>query len=93
MSPPWPARVRRGRRGGRRRRAAFRGACSKVPPDLIAHWLDPIDQAAQSGDSSAMRDYVKLAIAEYDSVAAIVAGVNTAIARRDKARAYLQRAL
>ena len=73
--------------------ATFRSDCSKVPPDLIAHWLDPMDQVAESGDTSAMRDYARLAIAEYDSVAAVVAGVDTAIARRDKARAYLQRAL
>jgi hypothetical protein len=73
--------------------ATFRGACTKVPPDLIARWLDPMDQAAQSGNTAAMRDYARLAIAEYDSVAAVVADVDTAIARRDKARAYLQRAL
>lgn len=73
--------------------ATFRSDCSKVPPDLTANWLDPMDQAAQSGDTSAMRDYAKLAIAEYDSVAAIVADIDTAIVRRDKARAYLQRAL
>jgi hypothetical protein len=73
--------------------AAAREACAKLPPDLVAHWLDPLDRAAQAGDTEAMREYASLAIADYDSVQSIVADIDTALARRDKARAYLLQAL
>jgi hypothetical protein len=73
--------------------AERRAACAALPHDILAHWLDPIDRAAQSGDTYAMREYARLAMGEYDGVAAVVADVDEAIARRDKARAYLDEAV
>jgi hypothetical protein len=70
--------------------AAERAACASFPAELLSTWLDPIDRAAKSGRISAMREYASLALAEYDSVDAIVADIDTVIARRDKARGYLQ---
>jgi len=75
------------------RNAADRRACEQLPADLKAHWLDSVDRAAQSGSVDAMLTYAGLAIADYDSVGTIVADVDEAIQRRDKARAYLQEAL
>lgn len=40
-----------------------------------------------------MLEYARMSVAEYDSIGAIVADVDTAIERRDKARAYLLHAL
>ncbi|MBA8888929.1 hypothetical protein FHW12_003165 [Dokdonella fugitiva] len=73
--------------------AKRRADCAALPRDLVAHWLDPLDRAAQSGDTYAMREYARLAMAEYDGVAAVVADVDEAITRRDKARAYLDEAV
>lgn len=72
---------------------AARTACEKLPADLKASWLDSLERAAQSGNAAAMRSYAILAIEQYDSVNAIVADVDNAIAGRDKARAYLLEAL
>lgn len=73
--------------------AEIRTACAALPRDLVAHWLDPLDRAAQSGDTYAMREYARRAMAEYDGVVAVVADVDEAITRRDKARAYLDEAV
>lgn len=72
--------------------AERRTACAALPRDLVAHWLDPLDRAAQSGDTYAMREYASRAMAEYDGVVAVVADIDEAITRRDKARAYLDEA-
>lgn len=74
-------------------RAYDRKACGELPGDLRSNWLTWIDQAAQSGNTNAMLEYARLSTADYDSVNAIVTDVDTAIERRDKARAYLQEAL
>lgn len=73
--------------------AEAKRACSRLPADVRAHWLNWIDQAAHAGNTAAMLEYAKMSVAEYDSVGAIVANVDTAIERRDKARAYLLEAL
>ena len=73
--------------------AGNRRGCEKVPTELRDHWLDGIDRAARSGNVWAKLQYGQLAIADYDSVAGIVANVDEVIARRDKARAYLFEAL
>lgn len=73
--------------------AAVRAGCEKTPADLRAHWLDPLDRAAEAGNTAAMRGYAKLAIEQYASVNAVVADVDDAIVRRDKARAYLLEAV
>jgi hypothetical protein len=52
-----------------------------------------MDQAAQSGNTGALLEYARLSVAEFDSLAAIIANVDTAIERRDKARAYLLEAV
>lgn len=70
-----------------------RRACRDVPSDLLVDWLDPLERAARSGNTYAMLEYARVAIADYDSVNAIVADVDTAIARRDNARAFLLQAL
>ena len=75
------------------RNAAIRTACAKLPTDLMTHWLDPLDRAAQAGDIIAMREYASLALADYDSVQSVVSDVDNAIVRRDKARTYLLKAL
>ena len=68
-------------------------ACNQLPADVRAHWLDWVDQAAHSGNTTAMLEYARMSVAEFDSMGAIVANVDTAIERRDKARAYLLEAL
>lgn len=73
--------------------AAVRTGCEKTDADLRAHWLDPLDRAAQAGNTAAMRQYAKSAIEPYDSVSAVAADVEEAIIRRDKARAYLSEAV
>ncbi|MBO9661326.1 hypothetical protein [Dokdonella sp.] len=70
------------------RNAAVRAGCEKTDADLRANWLDPLDRAAQAGNTAAMRQYAKSAIEPYDAVNA-----DDAIARRDKARAYLLEAV
>lgn len=75
------------------RHAAERAACALLPADVLENWLDPIDQVAQSGKAYALRQYAAFVVAEYDSRDAVVADVDRAILRRDKARAYLQRAV
>jgi hypothetical protein len=86
-----------GRRANSQRRiddnAARREACGRIPQDLVTHWLDPLDRAAQSGDLDAMREYARVAMVDYEDTAAVVANVDEAITRRDKARAYLDEAL
>ncbi len=57
------------------------------------HLARGIDEAARSGLTSAMRQYTAFVFEEYDSREAVVADVDRAIRRRDKARAYLQRAV
>lgn len=73
--------------------AAERAACDALPAEVLEGWLDPIDQAAQSGSIYAMRQYAALVVAEYDTRDAVVADVDRAIVRRDKARAYLNKAV
>lgn len=73
--------------------AAERAGCEKIAADLRANWLDPLERAARSGSTAAMRLYAKWAIEQYDSVNAVVADVDNAILRRDKARAYLLEAV
>lgn len=73
--------------------AAERAACEALPAEVLEHWLDPIDQAAQSGNINAMRQYAARVVEEYDSLSAVVTDVDQAIVRRDKARAYLNRAV
>jgi hypothetical protein len=89
--------AREGRRANSQRRiddnAARREACGRLPRDLVTHWLDPLDRAAQSGDLDAMREYARVAMADYEDAASVVADVDEAITRRDKARAYLDEAL
>lgn len=75
------------------REVAERAACEALPAEVLEAWLDPIDRAAQSGNIYAMRQYAALVVAEYDTRDAIVADVDRAIVRRDKARAYLNRAV
>ncbi|HET9033970.1 MAG TPA: hypothetical protein VFN25_13830 [Dokdonella sp.] len=75
------------------RHLAERAACEALPAEVLENWLDPIDQVARSGDTYAMRYYAELVVNEYDSRDAVVADVDRAILRRDKARAYLQRAV
>ena len=70
-----------------------REACRALPSDLRADWLSWIDRAAQAGNSVAMRGYARMAAAEYYSASDVLADLDTAIERRDKARAYLQDAL
>jgi len=73
--------------------ASLRAACARVPPDLVAHWLDPLDRAARSGDVDAMREYARVAMNEYTHTAAVVGDIDEVITRRDKARTYLDEAL
>ena len=73
--------------------AARRAACSRLPADLKANWLEFVDRAAQSGNTTAMREYAFQAMLDYDGVASIAVGVDTAIVRRDRARAYLASAV
>lgn len=88
---------REGRRANSMRRiddnATLRAACARVSPDLVAHWLDPLDRAARSGDVDAMREYARVAMNEYTDAAAVVGNIDEVITRRDKARAYLDEAL
>lgn len=70
-----------------------RGVCTQLPEDVRAHWLDSLDRAARSGSIDAKLQYAQLALSDYDSVDAIVADVDEAITRRDKARTYLLEAL
>jgi len=67
--------------------------CERLPADLLAHRLDGVDRAAQAGNIWAKLEYAGFALADYDSVAAIVANPEEAIARREKARAYLMEVL
>jgi hypothetical protein len=69
--------------------AYTRSACEHLPQDLRVHWLDSLERAAESGSLDAKLTYAGAAVSEYDSIEAIVADVDEAIARRDKARAYL----
>ena len=73
--------------------AAERAACASLPAELLDGWRDPIERAVKSGRTSAMRQYAWLALADYDSVDAIVADIDTVIALRDKARTYLHEAI
>lgn len=74
------------------RNARTREACAKLPKDLLDHWLDPADRAAQAGDVMAMLTYAKAALRDYDDVASVAANIDEVIERRDKARAYLEEA-
>lgn len=73
--------------------ASLRAACARLPADLVAHWLDPLDRAARSGDVDAMREYARVAMNEYTDTAAVVGDIDEVITRRDKARTYLDEAL
>ena len=73
--------------------AAELSECEALSSEVRESWLDPIDQAAQSGNTYAMRTYAGYVVKEYDSQDAVVADVDRAIARRDKARDYLRRAV
>lgn len=75
------------------RHVAERAACAALPEEVRENWIDPIDQLAQSGKTYAMRQYAAFVVAEYDSRDAVVADVDRAIVRRDKARAYLRKAV
>ena len=70
-----------------------RADCRALPAELRAGWLDWIDRGAQAGNTAAMRGYARMAIGEYYSVGDVLADLDTAIERRDKARAYLDEAL
>jgi hypothetical protein len=70
-----------------------RKACLALPADLRTGWLGWIDRAAQAGNTAAMRGYARMAIGEYYSESDVRADLDTAIERRDKARAYLDEAL
>lgn len=74
------------------RHAEIRDVCAKLPKDLLDHWLDPADRAAQSGNVWAMVAYAKAASDNYEDVASIAANIDDVIERRDKARAYLEEA-
>jgi len=74
------------------RNAEIRDVCARLPKDLLDHWLDPADRAAQAGDVWAMLAYAKAALSDYGDVASIAANIDEVIERRDKARAYLEEA-
>jgi hypothetical protein len=67
--------------------------CRALPADLRADWLAWIDRAAQAGSTAAMRGYARAAIRDYTSTRDVLEEPDTAIERRDKARAYLAEAL
>jgi hypothetical protein len=70
-------------------RASGRAACDALPAELRAHWLDPVDRAAQAGNVQAMREYASFAMGTFDSVHAVATDLDAAIELRDKARTYL----
>lgn len=71
------------------RNAKIREACAKLPKDLLDHWLDPADRAAQAGDVGAMLTYAEEALDDFQDLTSIAANIDEVIERRDKARAYL----
>jgi hypothetical protein len=73
--------------------ASQRKACLDLPADARVGWLEWIDRAAQAGNTAAMRGYARMAIGEYHSTNDVRSDIDAAIERRDKARAYLDKAL
>ncbi len=74
-------------------RVKERQACEALPADLRAGWLSWVDSAAQSGNTAAMRSYARVVADQYYSVSDVMTDLDSAIERRDKARAYLDEAL
>jgi hypothetical protein len=73
--------------------AKTRAGCAEVSSELISNWLLPLENAANSGDTAAMRRYAEVSVQEYESLEAVVADPETALLRRDKSRAYLFEAI
>jgi hypothetical protein len=71
----------------------LRDACRALPADFRDGWLTWIDRAAESGSTAAMRGYARVAVADYFSEKDVLADVDNAIERRNKARAYLDEAI